>query len=66
MTSILFLVETIQCEKFIDIYRKNKNLFLYSFCAFLKSTSNFEHFGIYMTHIGYVFPKMQTPKDVVR
>ena len=34
MTSIHFLVETIQCEKFIDIYRKNKNLFLYFFVHF--------------------------------
>ena len=36
------------------------------FGAFFKSTSNFEHFQKKMTLIGYVFPKLQTPKDMVR
>ena len=36
------------------------------FCAFFKSSSNFEHFQKKMTLIAYVFPKLQTPKNVVR
>ena len=36
------------------------------FGPFFKSTSNFEHFQKKMTLIGYVFPKLQTPKDVAR
>ena len=36
------------------------------FGSFFKSTSNFEHFQRKMTLIGYVFPKLQTPKDMVR
>ena len=36
------------------------------FGPFFKSTSNFEHFQRKMTLIGYVFPKLQTPKDMVR
>ena len=35
------------------------------FCAFVKSTSNFEKFQIKMTLIAYVFPKLRTPKNVV-
>ena len=34
------------------------------FCAFFKSSSNFEHFQKKMTLIAYVFPKLQTAKDV--
>ena len=36
------------------------------FCAFFKYTSNFEHFQKKMTLIAHVFPKLWTPKDVVR
>ena len=36
------------------------------FCAFFKCTSNFEHFQKKMTLIAYVFPKLRTPKYVVR
>ena len=36
------------------------------FCAFLKSKSNSEHFEKKMSYIAYVFPKLQTPKSVVR
>ena len=36
------------------------------FYAFLKSTSNFENFQENMTLIAYVFPKLRTPKNVVR
>ena len=35
------------------------------FSAFLKSKSNFEHFEKKMTFIAYLFPKLQTPKNVV-
>ena len=35
------------------------------FPAYLKSTSNFEDFEKKMTLIGYVFPKLETVKDVV-
>ena len=65
MTSILFLVERIQCKQFRCLYRKNKS-FLKFFCAFLKSTSNFEHFQKKMTLIAYVFPKIRIPKNVVK
>ena len=34
MTSILFLVETIQCQQFRCIYRKNKKFFLIFLCIF--------------------------------
>ena len=36
------------------------------FCAFFKSTLNFEHFQKKMSLIVYVFPKLQTPKNVIR
>ena len=36
------------------------------FCAFFKSTSNFEHFQTKMTLIAYVSSKLRTPKDLVR
>ena len=35
------------------------------FCAFSKSTLNFEHFQTKMTLIAYVFPKLGTPEEVV-
>ena len=36
------------------------------FFAFLKSTSNFEHFRKKVTLIANVFPKLRTPKNVTR
>ena len=36
------------------------------FCAFFKSTLNFENFQTKLTFVAYVFPKLRTPKDVVR
>ena len=36
------------------------------FCVFFKFISNFEHFQKKMTLIAYVFPKLRTPKNVVR
>ena len=35
------------------------------FCAFLKSTSNFEQFRKKMILRAYLCPKLRTPKDVV-
>ena len=36
------------------------------FSAFLKSTLNFEHFQKKMTFIADVFPKLPSPKKVIR
>ena len=36
------------------------------FNVFFKFISNFEHFQKKMTLIAYVFPKLRTPKNVVR
>ena len=66
MTSILFLVETIQCKQFKCIYLKNKKSFSEVFFAFSKSTENLQHFQTNLTLIAYVFPKLRVPKDVVR
>ena len=54
-------MQTIQ----MHLLEKEKNFSEYFF-AFLKSTSNFEHFQKKMTHIAYEFPKLGTPKNVVR
>ena len=40
-------------------------MFCQFFAGYLKSTSNFEHFEKKMTHIGYVFSKLETAKDKV-
>ena len=54
-------METIQ----MHLSEKQKT-FSEFFCAFFKSILNFELFQKKMTHIGYVFLKLRTPKDVVR
>ena len=36
------------------------------FLAFSKCTLNFEHFQKKMTLVAYLFPKLRTPKNVVR
>ena len=36
------------------------------FCRFLESSLNFEHFQKKMTLIGQIFPKLGTPKNMVR
>ena len=36
------------------------------FCAFFKTALNFENLEKKTTLIPYVFPKLRTPKDVVR
>ena len=54
-------MQTIQ----MHLSEKEKKFSEYFF-AFLKSTSNFEHFQKKMTRIAYEFPKLGTPKNVVR
>ena len=44
---------------------KQKNFFQF-FSTFLKSTLNFEHFQKKMALITDVFPKLQSPKKVIR
>ena len=65
MTSILFLVETIQCKQFRCIYGKNKKTFSQIFCSFFKSRLTLLHFKKKITLIGYVFPNLPTSKGVV-
>ena len=36
------------------------------FCKLFQSKSNFEHFSKKMTLIANLFPKLRTPKDIVR
>ena len=66
MTSIPFLVETIEVTQFRCIYLKNKRFFLNFFLHFLKFALNSEHFQKKMTLIAYVFPKLPTTKNVLR
>ena len=49
----------------IHLSQKQKN-FSGMIVAFFKSTLNFQHFQKKMTLIAYVFPKLRTPKYVVR
>ena len=55
------LMEPIQIH-----FSQKQKTFSRFFCAFFKSTSNFEHFQTKMTLIAYVFPNLRTPKDVLR
>ena len=54
-------MQTIQ----MDLPQKQK-IFSEFFIAFSKFALNFEHFQKKMTLIDYVFPKLPTPKDVLR
>ena len=45
---------------------QKKNTFSQFFCAVFKLRLNFGHFLKKMTLIGYRFPNLRTPKDVVR
>ena len=45
---------------------QKQNTFSQFFCAFLKSTLNFEHSMKKMTLIADLFPNIRTPKAVVR
>ena len=64
--SIVLLVETIQFKQFRCIYLKNENFWLNFFLQF----SNLHHilntFKKNMTLIAYLFPKLQTLKEVLK
>ena len=49
----------------ILLSQKQKTFFQF-FSAFLKSTLNFEHFQKKLTLIADVFPKLPSPKQVIR
>ena len=49
----------------MQLDQKPKTFSIFSF-AFLKSTSNFEHFRKKVILIANVFPKSRTPKNVTR
>ena len=49
----------------MDLSQK-QNTFSRFFSAFFKSALNSEHFQKKMTLIAYVFPKLQTTKNVLR
>ena len=66
MTSISFLVETIECTQFRCIYAKNKKIFSEFFSAFFESALNSEHFQKKRTFIAYVLPKLPTTKNLLR
>ena len=50
---------------FIIAFHHYQNAFSQFFAAFLKITSNFEHFVQNMALIADVFPKVETAKDAV-
>ena len=66
MTSILFLIETIQRNQFESNYLKNEKLFLEFFLHFPNLHEILNIFKKKMTFIADLFPKLRTPKDVVR
>ena len=45
---------------------QKQNIFSEFFSAFVESALNFKHFQKKMTLRAYVFPKLQTTKDVLR
>ena len=49
----------------MQLSKKQKD-FSELFCAFFKFTLNFKHVQTNMTLIAYVFPKLQTRKNLVR
>ena len=55
------LTQTIQI-----LLSQKQQAFSQFFSAFLKSTLNFEHFQKKMTLIADVFPKLPSPKNVIR
>ena len=74
----LFLNTLTDDDKYCLLYRDNltqtihillsqkQQTFSQFFSAFLKSTLNFEHFQKKMTLIAHVFPKLPSPKKVIR
>ena len=65
MTSFLFLVETIQCKQFRSISPHNSKNFLHFLLPFLNLHQILNILKKNMTFIGYVFPKLRTPKHVL-
>ena len=66
MTSILFLTENIWRNQFGSNYLKNEKLFLNYFLDFRNLHEILNIFKKKMTFIADLFPKLRTPKDVVR
>ena len=66
MTSILFLTENIWRNQFGSNYLKNKKLFHNFFLHFRNLHEILNIFKKKMTFIADLFPKLRTPKDVVR
>ena len=74
----LFVNTLTEDDKYCLLYRENltqpiqillshkQKTFSQSLSAFLKSTLNFEHFQKKMTLIADVFPKLPSPKMVIR
>ena len=74
----LFVNKLTEDDKYSLLYRYNltqpiqillsqkQKAFSQFFSAFLKSTLNFEHFQKNMTVIADVFPKLPSPKKVIR
>ena len=74
----LFLNTLSEDDKYCLLYRDNltqpiqillsqkQKTFSDFFSPFLKSTLNFEHFQKKMTLIANVFPKLPSPKNVIR
>ena len=74
----LFLNTLTDDDKYCLLYRDNltqpiqillsqkQQTFSQFFSAFLKSSLNFEHFQKNMTLIPHVFPKLPSPKKVIR
>ena len=74
----LFVNTLTDDEKYCLLYRDNltqtiqillsqkQQTFSQFFSAFLKSTLNFQHFQKKMTLIADVFPKLTSPKKVIR
>ena len=74
----LFVNTLTDDDKYCLLYRDNltqtiqillsekKKTFSQFFSAFLKSSLNFEHFQKKMTLIADVFPKLPSPKKVIR
>ena len=66
MTSILSVIMRICRNEFKCNCLRDKKTFSQFLAPFLKSTSDFKQFKIITTLIAYLFPKLQTPKDLVR
>ena len=66
MTSILFLTENIRSNQFGSNYLKSGKLFHNFFLHFQNLHEILNIFKKKMTFIADLFPKLRTPKDVVR